>query len=96
MSTTGEKLLHKAGGIVQHLVSRLKYHHNCHRRGPTSWIRCTTPRHICASDTHETTQHAFRLRKSDTTSQTAIFTRTCLLCEVLSHCTFSERCFSGL
>jgi len=75
MSVTGEKLLHQAGGIVQHLVSRLRYYHSCHRRGPTSWIRCTTLRHICALDIHDTAQHAFRLRKSDTTSQTATFSR---------------------
>jgi len=96
MSTTGEKLLQQAGGIVQHLVSRLRYYHSCHRRGPTSWIRCTTPRHICALDTHDRAQHAFRLRKSDTTSQTATFSRTCLFCEGLSYSTFSERFFSGL
>jgi hypothetical protein len=91
MYTTGEMLLHQAGSIVQHLVSRLRYYHNCHRRGPTSWIRCTTPRHFWVSDTHDMAQHAFRLRKSDTTSQTATLSRTCLFCEGLTQCTFSER-----
>jgi hypothetical protein len=40
--------------------------------------------------THDMAQHAFRLTKSDTTSQTAIPARSIIFCAILVHCIFSQ------